>query len=127
METWLTILLVIAVVAVLILGLSLLSSVMILGASKRYFAKEQQEDAKKIQQGLPGSDCGQCGLGSCSAYAMDCAKARDFGKQCPYLDEQVKTQMEQIFSERAQLWQQRLEQEKTRKIKSEGANVNDFD
>ena len=117
METWLVLLLVVAIAAVMILGLSFLSSVVIMGASKRYFAKERQQDAQKIQEGLPGSDCGQCGLESCSAYALDCAKNRDFVKQCPYLDPAVKTQMEEAFAEREQLWQQRLEQEQKRKNK----------
>lgn len=108
MKTWLMLLLVVAIAAAIILGLAFLSSLAILQAGKRYLKKQQQQDADRLMAGLPGTDCGECGLESCKAFARQTAENHGFCEECPYLDPKLKEQLEAEFAQRQTVLQDRI-------------------
>lgn len=117
MKTWLVLLLVVAIAAAAILGLAFLSSLAILYASKQYLKKQRQQDAQRLMAGLPGTDCGGCGLESCKAFAWQTAKQHAFCEECPHLDPQLKEQLEAEFKQRQTVLQDRITQTKENRTK----------
>ena len=112
MKTWLMMLLVVALVAVLILGLSLLCSVIILYASRRYLQKLKKQNETWILGLLPGKNCADCGAENCQAYAREVAENDGFCRECPWLDPAVRERIEAELQRRQMLLQERLDQAK---------------
>ena len=115
MDTWLGMLLVIAICLAFILGLGFLSFYSIVYASKRYLQKQRQRDEQWILSLLPGKDCADCGKENCSEFARQVAQDRGFCAQCPWMDGAAVEQIEEGFAQRQKDLQDRLEQTKAAK------------
>ncbi|GEM_PF-3424265 len=115
MNTWLMLLMVVAIAAAAILSLSFVSSLVITRAAKRYLQKQQRQDTQWILGLLPGKDCKACGQESCSAYARQIAEDHGFCSDCPWMDNTVREQIEAEFAQRQNLLQQRAEQSQRKK------------
>lgn len=112
MDTWLMLLVVVAIAAAVILSLSFVGSLAITRAAKRYLQKQQQEDTERILGVLPGTDCADCGQESCRAYAQHTAENQSFCGHCPWMDPAVREQIEAEFVQRQTALQSRIDQSK---------------
>lgn len=116
MNTWLMLLLVVAIAAVGIFGLAYLGSLAITRSAKRYLQKQKQRDTQWILGVLPGKNCKDCGLESCEAYAQQTAENRGFCSQCPWMDTEAKEQIEAEFAQRQADLQSRIDQSKKKEF-----------
>ena len=72
-------------IAVIVLGLIGLVSALILFFAAKRFAVHEDERIGKVQEVLPGANCGGCGYPGCAGFAGACVKAADAGSLEGYL------------------------------------------
>ena len=66
-------------IAVIVLGAIGLVSALILFLAAKRFAVHEDERIAKVQEVLPGANCGGCGFPGCAGFATGCVKAADGG------------------------------------------------
>lgn len=66
-------------IAVIVLGLIGFISAVILFCASKKFAVKEDERLVKVQEVLPGANCGGCGFPGCSGFADACVKGADAG------------------------------------------------
>lgn len=69
----------------------------LLSFAYRYFKIEEDPQIKKIEELLPGLNCGTCGFGSCHAYAENVVKEEDLSNTCPVAGEEVADKIANII------------------------------
>lgn len=99
MRTWGTILIVVVIAAAIIILLSLLSTLLIAWFARGYSEKTLKRYIRKIQEMLPGEDCGGCGCTTCAEYAHCVFYGKADADRCVKGDSELSAKLEQCVEE----------------------------
>ena len=107
MKTWGTILIVVVIAAAIIMLLSLLSTLLIARIARGYSEKTRGRYLRRIQEMLPGEDCGACGCETCAQYAYCVFYGKADVDRCVKGDPELPSKLEQCVAEFQQILEQK--------------------
>ena len=89
MNPILFILMVVGIFVAFVLVVALLGSVILLSVGRSYAEKQRKGDLKKMEQSLPGKNCGTCGNETCTVFAQALLDGANL-ERCPHLQQEQK-------------------------------------
>jgi Na+-translocating ferredoxin:NAD+ oxidoreductase RNF subunit RnfB len=101
MNVWITVLLIGLVITAVIVTLAAICAVVLLYFSRTHGARLRKKAAEEIKKQLPDRNCGECGCGDCSGFAVSVSVIGYVPEDCPYLTEQSRESIEAYLAERA--------------------------
>ena len=107
MKTWGTILIFVVAATAIIIMLSLFASLLIARFARGYSEKTLKRYIRKIQEMLPGEDCGGCGCATCAEYAHCVFYGKADADRCVKGDPDLPPRLEQCVEEFQQILEQK--------------------
>jgi len=116
MKVWGTILIVVVVAAALIMTLSFLATLLIARFARGYSEKVRKQYLRKIQDMLPGENCGGCGCETCAQYAHCVFYGKADTDRCVKGDLELSSKLEQCVAEFQKILEQDSDENGFRQI-----------